>query len=103
MINNIRSVKKVPGIDHSKSPLKEMVKNLFHAKLAFFFFPKLKLPLRGTHFQSIEDIKENSQQELKSIPENAFEKCFDDWIICWYKYIISRGAYFKGDKINLDE
>ena len=46
-----------------------------------FLFPKLKLPLQGTRFQSIEDIKENSQRELKSIPENAFEKCFDDWII----------------------
>ena len=46
-----------------------------------FLFAKLKLPLRGTRFQSIEDIKENSRQELKSIPENAFKKCFDDWII----------------------
>ena len=33
----------------------------------FFFFLKLKSPLRGTRFQSI--------------PENAFKKCFDDWII----------------------
>ena len=30
----LHSVKKVPGIDHSKSPLKEIVKNLFDAKLA---------------------------------------------------------------------
>ena len=29
----INSVKKVPGIDHSKAPLKEIVKNLFDAKL----------------------------------------------------------------------
>ena len=35
--------------------------------------------------------------------ENAFEKCFDDWIIPWHKCIISGGAYFEGDKINLDE
>ena len=69
----------------------------------FFLFPKLKLPLRGTRFQSIEDIKENSWQELRSIPENAFEKCFDDWIIRWHKCIISGGAYFEGHKRNLDE
>ena len=50
----------------------------------FFLFPKLKLPLRGTRFQSIEDIKENSRRELKSIPENAFRKCFDVWIIRWH-------------------
>ena len=69
----------------------------------FFFLPKPKLPLRGTRFQSIEDIKENSRRELESIPENAFKKFFDDWIIRWHKCIISGEAYFEGDKINLDE
>ena len=73
------------------------------SKHHFFLFPKLKLPIRGTRFQSIEDIEENSRRELKSIPENAFKKCFDDWIIRWHKCIISGGAYFEGDKINLDE
>ena len=34
-----------------------------------FLFPKLKLPLWGTRFPSIEDIKENSRRELKLIPE----------------------------------
>ena len=46
-----------------------------------FLFQKLKLPLQGTRFQSIEDVKENSWRELKSIPENVFKKCFDNWII----------------------
>ena len=58
----------------------------------FFLFPKLKLSLRGTRFQSKEDIKENLWQELKSIPENAFKKYCDDWIIRWHKCIISGGA-----------
>ena len=69
----------------------------------FFLFPKLKLLFQGTRFQSIEHIKENLQRELKSIPENAFNKCCDDWNICWHKCIISKGVYFEGDKINLDE
>ena len=69
----------------------------------FFLFPKLKLPLRGICFQLIENIKENSRRELKSNPENAFKKCFDNWIIRWHKCIISGGAYFEGGKINLDE
>ena len=63
----------------------------------FFLFPKLKLPLRGTRFQSTEDIKEDSRRELKSSPENAFKKCFDGWIIRWHKCIISGGAYFEDD------
>ena len=33
----IHSIKKIPGIGHSKSPLKEIVKNLFDAKLARLF------------------------------------------------------------------
>ena len=69
----------------------------------FFLFPQLKLPHWGTRFQSIKDIKENSRRELKSIPENAFKKCINDWIIRWHECIISEGAYFEGDKINLDE
>ena len=68
-----------------------------------FLSPKLKLPLQAICFQSIEDIKENPRRELKSIPENAFKKCFGAWIIRWHKCIISGGAYFAGDKINLDE
>ena len=67
----------------------------------FFLFAKLKLPLQGTCFQSIEDMRENSQRELKSIPKNVFKKCFDDWIIRYY--VISGGAYFGGDNIDLDE
>lgn len=69
----------------------------------FFLFPKLKLPLRGTRFASIEDIKTNSQRELKAIPEYSFKKCFDDWIVRWKKCIASEGAYFEGDIINLDD
>ena len=42
------------------------------ASTDFFLFSKLKLSLRGTHFQSIEGINKNSRRELKSIPENAF-------------------------------
>ena len=50
----------------------------------FFLFPKLKLPLRGTRFQSIKNIKGNSRRELESIPENTFKICFDYWIIRWH-------------------
>lgn len=68
----------------------------------FFLFPKLKLPLRGTRFDSIDDIKENSKKELKAIPENAYKKCFDDWKCRWHMCVASKGAYFEGDPINID-
>ena len=69
----------------------------------FFLFPKLKLPLRGKRFESIEAIKENSLNELKAIPQIAYEKCMEDWVKRWRCCIASDGTYFEGDKINLDE
>ncbi|KYQ53448.1 hypothetical protein ALC60_07423 [Trachymyrmex zeteki] len=69
----------------------------------FFLFPKLKLPLRGTRFESIEAIKQNSARELKAIPESAYKKCFDDWKCRWHRCIGANGAYFEGDPINFDD
>ena len=73
------------------------------ARAEYFLFREFKLRLRDTRFQSIEDTKDNSRQELESIPENALKKCFDDWIIRWHKCIISGRDSFEGDKINLYE
>jgi hypothetical protein len=33
----------------------------------------------------------------------VLKKRLDDWIIRWWKCIVSEEAYFEGDKINLDE
>ncbi|CAK9826008.1 hypothetical protein ANTRET_LOCUS3925 [Anthophora retusa] len=54
----------------------------------FFLFVRLKLPLRGKGFQTIEAIKENSQKKLKAIPKSAYEKCFEDWKKRWNIRII---------------
>ncbi|CAK9826899.1 Mariner Mos1 transposase [Anthophora retusa] len=69
----------------------------------FFLFPRLKLPLRGKHFETIEAIKENSQKELKAIPKSAYGKCFEDWKKRWNMCIACDGDYFEGNKINIDE
>ena len=45
----------------------------------FFLFPKLKRPMEGRRFATIEEIKTASQEELKTIPKSAYEKCFEDW------------------------
>ena len=65
----------------------------------FFLFPKLKTPMKGKRFVTIEEIKEKLSQELVAIPKNAFQNCFEDWKKCWRKYIISEGDYFEEDKI----
>lgn len=63
----------------------------------FFLFPRLKLPLRGTRFESIEAIKENSLRELRAIPSEAYRKCMENWILRWHQCIASEGEYFEGD------
>lgn len=69
----------------------------------FFLFSKLKRPLRGTRFHTIETIKQKSQEQLRAITSFEFERCFQDWIKRWHKCIASEGAYFEGDNIELNE
>lgn len=69
----------------------------------FFLFPKLKLQLRGTRFDSIEAIKQNSQRELKAIPAAAYQGAMEEWIRRYHSCIVNNGDYSEGDKINFDE
>ena len=59
----------------------------------FWLFPKLKRPLRGTRFESIDEIN----------AESKMEKDYLDWKIRWYNCISSGRDYFEGNKIDLQE
>jgi transposase len=63
----------------------------------FWLFPKLKRPLKGSRFDSREIIMQNATKELRSLPEEAFQKCFQQWKERWAKCVESQGAYFEGD------
>ncbi|UYV83711.1 hypothetical protein LAZ67_23002247 [Cordylochernes scorpioides] len=65
----------------------------------FFLFPKLKRPMKGRRYATLDEIKTASKEELKNIFKNDFLKCFEDWKNRWHKCIISHGDYFEGDKI----
>lgn len=69
----------------------------------FFLFPKLKIPLRGRRFDSIEDIKQNSKRELLAIPKSSFSRAFEGWKRRWHTCVGTDGDYFEGDPINIDE
>jgi transposase len=56
-----------------------------------WLFPKLKKPLKGSHFDSREDIMRNVTKELRSLPEEAFQKCFQQWKERWAKCGVTRG------------
>jgi transposase len=49
------------------------------APAEFFLFPKLKSTLKGSQFQTVEKIKENSLQNLGAIPQSTFQDAFQNW------------------------
>ena len=63
----------------------------------FWLFSKLKMPLKGTRFESREDIMTNTTAELKAIPKDAFQKCFQQWCDRWERCVKSQGDCFEGD------
>ena len=65
----------------------------------FFLFPKLKSTLKGRRFESI---KTNLLAHLRSIPKTAFQECFRTLKKHWQRCIQSRGEYFEGDKVRLE-
>ncbi|UYV62166.1 hypothetical protein LAZ67_1008078 [Cordylochernes scorpioides] len=69
----------------------------------FLLFPKLKRPMKGRRYATLDEIKTASKEELKKILKNDFLKCFEDWKNRWHKCIISHGDYFEGDKIGIHE
>jgi len=67
----------------------------------FWLFPKLKRPLPGHRFDTIEKIRIAARFEGHS--ENRLNNCFEDWKKHWHKCIVSGGEYFEGDEIDLKE
>ncbi|UYV79403.1 K02A2.6-like [Cordylochernes scorpioides] len=51
----------------------------------FFLFPKLKRPMKGRRYATLDEIKTASKEELKKIFKNDFLKCFEDWKNRWHK------------------
>ena len=43
----------------------------------FFLFPKIKEILKGRYFDNIDDIRSNTKADLKAIPQNQFQNCFE--------------------------
>jgi hypothetical protein len=53
--------------------------------------------LKGSSFQTIGEIQENSIRELRAITERAFQEAIQQWKKRWERCIASTGDYFEGD------
>jgi transposase len=67
----------------------------------FFLFPRIKIMLKGEHFDDIDDIKSNTTITLNGISENDFQACFQSRKTCMQRRVHAEGDYFEGDRIKL--
>ena len=67
----------------------------------FFLFPRLKNHLKGRHFGSLDSIQKSITDELKGIPAEAFQHCYEQWKQCLHRCVAAQGNYFEGDNLDL--
>ena len=58
----------------------------------FWLFPKL----RGCRYETIEEMKEAVMKVIDPVTQEDFDGAFQR-LLEWYKCIVARGDYFKGD------
>jgi hypothetical protein len=63
----------------------------------FSLFPRLKIKLKGRHFNTIEVIKTKSQAVWNTPRKHDFQNAFKKWQKHWERCIHSEGDYFDGD------
>ena len=66
------------------------------AQCDFFLFLKIKSVLKVTDFSDIDSIKMTAMTELKKIPKNAFQECFESWKRRMHKCFQVEEDYFEG-------
>ena len=63
----------------------------------FYLFPKVKSPLKGTSFKSVEAVKEKAARVLKKLTEEDFQHCVEQWKIRMERCRDRGGVYIEVD------
>jgi hypothetical protein len=66
----------------------------------FWLFPKLKTALQGHRFSDIAYIQGHATTILQSVPEEEFQKCFEQCKPRLTKCIGAQGDYFEGERTH---
>jgi histone-lysine N-methyltransferase SETMAR len=61
-----------------------------------FFFPCLKVKLRGRRFQSADKIITATREAVRDLPADIFQQCFQQLYQCWQNCIAANDDYFEG-------
>ncbi|UYV84152.1 hypothetical protein LAZ67_X001346 [Cordylochernes scorpioides] len=81
-------------VKHSVSVLPHPSYSPDIAPCDFFFFPKLKMTLKGRRFSSSSEVIENATVELNKFGKIDFELAFQQLFSCWKKCVDNQGSYF---------
>ena len=65
------------------------------------FIPRLKNHVKGRHFSTLDNIQKNITDELKGIPAEAFQHCYEQWKQRLRRCVAAQGDYFEGDNLDL--
>ena len=66
----------------------------------FFLYPKMKLQLKGHHFDTTEEIHAESHDVINTLTFQNFQGCVQSWKKRWDRCIHAQGDYFNGDSGN---
>jgi len=53
----------------------------------FWFFPNVKITMKGKRFESIQDIEAATTAQLKTITKEDFQNCYRRWQELWDKCV----------------
>ena len=67
----------------------------------FFLFHRLKNHSKRRHFVTLDNIQKRVTDELKGIPAEAFQHCYEQWIQRLRHCVAAEGNYFEGDNLDL--
>jgi len=67
----------------------------------FFLFPRLKNHLKCLHFGTLDNIWKSVTDELKDIPAEAFQHCYEQRKQRLRRCVAAQGNYFEGDNLYL--
>jgi hypothetical protein len=63
----------------------------------FFLFPEMKLKLKESQFDTIEEIQAEWQRVLDTLIEKDFQEAFQKWRRQWDQCVHAGGNCIKGD------
>jgi len=67
----------------------------------FFLFPRLKNRLKGRHFGTLDNIQKSVTDELKGIPAEVSQHCYEQWKQRLLRCVAAQGNYSEGDNLDL--